>query len=135
LTYFADLSVYGYHTFQPVPNPKLLNIGWLDPSVTYTSAPVDSKLVDKIFSLCKRPTNLCRGYNPCRFGASQAPFAPCPYPPSAFSGPWKLVVGSEEIRVPGKDGIVYAAPTLLCHSIEAHGYCPPKEFIEAVDKL
>jgi hypothetical protein len=53
----------------------------------------------------------------------------------AFSGPWKLAVGNGEIRVSGKDGIVYAAPTLVCHYIQAHGYFPPEEFIEAVRRL
>jgi hypothetical protein len=41
------------------------------------------------------------------------------------------VQGSGEIRVPG-DRKVYAAPILIHHYVEAHGYKPPEEFIEAV---
>jgi hypothetical protein len=39
--------------------------------------------------------------------------------------------GSAEIRVVGV-GRVYAAPDLIGHYVEAHGYCPPEEFIAAV---
>ena len=30
------------------------------------------------------------------------------------------------------DGIVYVAPSLILHYIDAHGYSPPVEFREAV---
>ena len=41
-------------------------------------------------------------------------------------------LGSAEIRVKGKDGKVYAAPTLIYHYVAAHDYDPPKEFVEAL---
>ncbi|WP_456044162.1 DUF7919 family protein [Streptomyces rubiginosohelvolus] len=39
--------------------------------------------------------------------------------------------GSAEIRVMGH-GVAYAAPELVAHYVEAHGYLPPIEFMEAV---
>ena len=36
------------------------------------------------------------------------------------------------MRVWGKDGNVYAAPSLIFHYILQHGYQPPQEFIDAV---
>jgi hypothetical protein len=41
------------------------------------------------------------------------------------------VQGYGEFAVPG-DGVMYVAPYLISHYVEAHGYCPPSEFIEAV---
>jgi hypothetical protein len=43
-----------------------------------------------------------------------------------------MLLGSAEIRVPGKDGKVYAAPNLIYHYIKDCGYLPPQEFIDAV---
>jgi len=37
-----------------------------------------------------------------------------------------------EIRVSG-EGIVFAAPVLIVHYIEAHSYLPPAQFLKAVD--
>jgi hypothetical protein len=39
--------------------------------------------------------------------------------------------GNGEIRVPG-DGVVFAAPVLIIHSIEGHDYLPPDQFLKAV---
>jgi len=38
-----------------------------------------------------------------------------------------------EIRV-ASDGVTYAAPILIVHYIEEHGYLPPTQFLEAIDK-
>jgi hypothetical protein len=38
-----------------------------------------------------------------------------------------------EIRV-AFDGITYAATVLIVHYIEEHGYLPPAQFLEAIDK-
>jgi hypothetical protein len=47
----------------------------------------------------------------------------------------EISLGNGEIRVPSENGIVYAAPTLICHYIDRHRYCPPNEFLMAVSKL
>jgi hypothetical protein len=31
------------------------------------------------------------------------------------------------------EGIVFAAPVLIVHYIEAHGYLPPAQFLKAID--
>jgi hypothetical protein len=41
-------------------------------------------------------------------------------------------MGNGEIRVPGLSGVVYVAPVLVAHYVEAHNYRPPDEFIQAV---
>ena len=134
MTYFADFSLYAYHTFQPVPDPKLLNIGWLDPRFPFIKGPVDSSVVGKLLQLCQKPVNLCRGWHHCPYGALESSLSPCPCPVRMHLES-EVIVGNGEIRISGEDGVVYAAPTLLCHYIERHGYRPPVEFIQAVAKL
>jgi hypothetical protein len=41
-------------------------------------------------------------------------------------------IGSDEIWVPGENGRIYAAPSLIVHYVEEHNYLPPPPFIEAV---
>ncbi len=43
---------------------------------------------------------------------------------------WRVLVGSGGVRV--LRPLVYVAPELIVHYIEAHGYRPPDEFIQAV---
>ena len=31
------------------------------------------------------------------------------------------------------DGVLYAAPSLVAHSVDAHDYQPPAEFVRAVE--
>jgi hypothetical protein len=44
----------------------------------------------------------------------------------------ELLLGSAEIRVFGKDGLIYAAPNLIYHYVAVHHYKAPDEFLEAV---
>jgi len=132
LTYFADLSPYGYRFVQPNFNEKLLNVGWLDPSVPFSKGIVEHEVIARLFRLCEKPMNRCRGYHFCPYGSLESPASPCSCPVRATLGPWTLIVGDGEIRVPGKNGVVYAAPTLICHYVQRHSYCPPAEFLEAL---
>jgi hypothetical protein len=43
-----------------------------------------------------------------------------------------LKLGSAEIRVFGRSGVIYAAPNLIFHYVKDHAYRPPREFIDAV---
>jgi hypothetical protein len=45
------------------------------------------------------------------------------------------MLGSAEIRVPGKSGIQYACPNMIYHYLQDHNYRPPDEFITAVLEL
>lgn len=120
MAYFPDLSPYTY--FPPrwnehVGDGPLLNIGWLDVAHPFTTfpdgvpVPVPAGFLDRLRGLPRSMAT--RGWHRCPF---------CAGGPS----------GSAELRVAGPDGTVYAAPTLLIHYVEVHGYAPPPEFIEAV---
>lgn len=43
-----------------------------------------------------------------------------------------LALGGSEIWIPASAGPIYVAPDLVFHYINAHGYAPPQEFVDAV---
>lgn len=121
--HFNDLTPYVYLTPKRRPLPSVLNVGWLDRWHLTTKGAVDSAIVEKLLALTDHDgtrVNQTRGLHDC---------------------PWckqiiKLAdgspLGSAEIWVPGENGIVYAAPTLVTHYITEHEYQPPAEFLAAV---
>lgn len=52
----------------------------------------------------------------------------CGHHDCAYCDEWG---GQGQAFIPGKE-VVYACPIGILHYIEAHNYCPPKEFIDAV---
>lgn len=44
----------------------------------------------------------------------------------------KKLLGMSEIWLPSSSGVIYAAPSLIYHYMEAHRYLPPQEFLDAV---
>jgi hypothetical protein len=77
--------------------------------------------------IVKLKTNQTRGYHECDFCRTDARET-IPFQGST------IYLGSAEVWVPSADGaLVYAAPNLIYHYISKHGYCPPLDFIEAVN--
>ncbi len=123
--YFEDLSSYCY--LKRRPNKKTLNIGWLDSQHPFPTGTIPDEVLKRVLALCFTPVNQTLGYHASPF-LRQASFG---YPVE-FNGK-KTLLGSAEIRVPGKDGKVYAAPNLIYHYMKDCGYLPPQEFLEAVE--
>lgn len=108
--YFDDLTPYSYIVSRFTVQPDALNIGWLDGKQPFERGPVPSGFSERLSELVKHPVNLCHGWHTCWCGAAS---------------------GNGEIRV-SSGAAVYAAPVLIAHYIEAHGYRPPQPFIDAV---
>jgi hypothetical protein len=130
VAYFPDLSPYSYGRND---HPGVVHIGWLDGAHPFAKGPVEHRLVEKMRRLAKTPIELYRGKHTCEI---------CIGAPDLFVGKtlnpawvkWAAQRESNgEIRVVG-DGITYAAPILIVHYIEEHGYLPPSEFLEAINK-
>lgn len=93
-----------------------LNVGWLG-GAGFDTGPVDAAF---LAALRTRPqTNQTRGFHVCGL---------CMQSGSADDAAY----GSAEIHVRGQNGVVYGAPTLIVHYVEAHNYRPPQAFIDAV---
>lgn len=117
--YFPDLSSYSY--LLPWPLGSVLNVGWLDEQHPYRTGQVDLVVTEKLRWLAQEHSvRRTRGRHQCPFCAQdgQEPIV-------------KRPLGMAEVWVPRAGGF-FAAPELVIHYIQAHGYCPPDEFLNAV---
>jgi hypothetical protein len=55
-----------------------------------------------------------------------------PYPLAMEIDGVTVPLGDAEIRVRGRNGTTYAAPSLIAHYVAEHHYAPPEEFLAAV---
>ena len=129
--HYRDLTLYEYG--REVPRPNVLNVGWLSITQPFQRGEVSINFIRALRRLVYSPVNLYLGFHVCEF---------CPPPPKGLSpdGFWMSkpvpgTTGNGEIRVPGQNGVVYVAPVLVVHYVEAHGYVPPVEFVDAVVAL
>jgi len=128
--YFEDLSPYEYLGREPDPN--VLTVGWLDAEHDFPKGTVSDAVLEKILALCFKPVNSTRGIHPSPFIPRNPKEFPTGYPVE-YKGK-RTALGSAEIRVPGKNGKIYAAPNLIYHYIKDCGYLPPQEFLEALSQ-
>ena len=126
VTYYPDLSPYSF--LPGKVSVPAANVGWLDKEYPFSRGPISTKVVDRIWLLCLRPTNQTRGYHTCSLCDSKS-----------LSGVRMSVdgvsrtLGGAEIHVRASSGVTYVAPDLIYHYITQHGYAPPMEFLEAVE--
>src|SRR5690606_7727103 len=129
MTYFADLSPYKSKAFPMLPQfDEVLTVGWLQEGHEYPKGEVGDETIAKLNALLESPkTHVLRGkgFHECDLCTIEQRV----YPSYKER---EIALGSAELWVPAPDGVIYAAPTLIIHYIEDHGYRPPDEFIEAV---
>ena len=114
----------------------MLNVGWLDATHEFTKGNPPPGFLERLRVLFRTPVKRMRGFHVCPF---------CPELPSLLefpNGKQDIALyhscfeegrfSSAEIRISGQDGKIYASPMMILHYVEAHGYLPPKDFVEAV---
>ncbi len=119
MAYYPDLSPYVYVG----AIPGALNVGWLDRAHEFPKGKVPSAVVGKLKQLATAPTVRHRGFHCCEFCG----------PIEALRWPEKERRCSLVISV-RSEGKIYAAPAMIAHYIQAHGYLPPPEFLRAVEE-
>ena len=115
MTWYKDLSPI---KFLGSENPPPLRaVGWLAKDHPFPVGETERKTYDRLCELLKHPFQpFCYlGYHNCEL--------------CQFEGER----GVANLFVPGQ-GILYVAPELITHYINAHRYLPPSEFVEAVMK-
>jgi hypothetical protein len=133
--HFPDLTPYSYYV--EASDEPAVNIGWLDSAHDFAKGIPPYGFVDRLRTLSRTRIKRMRGFQICCFCSDLRPFLElrewsdqdkafynCCFEDGRFS--------STEIRVVGPGGRIYASPVMLLHYIEAHGYLPPQEFIDAV---
>jgi hypothetical protein len=127
MTFLADGAPYTF--LRPGPVSRAIAVGWLDPAEEPATGAVPEAFVAELRERCTLGVNKTRGRHPCLFCSTLEDPA-LVNAESAFIG--EYMVGNGEIYVGDADGRWYAAPNLVIHYVEAHGYRPPDEFIAAV---
>lgn len=129
--HFPDLSPYRYSGAGPFHD--VLNVGWLDRAVPFESGLPSVLLAAGLrewFRIAR--INQFRGIHACNLCVEHEwPLPPLDSYPSIDVDGERRMLGNWEIWIPGALGKIYAAPALIIHYVEAHGYAPPSEFISA----
>ena len=138
MTYFPDLAPYSY---AGRIQPGVVHVGWLDGAHPFPKGRVDARSIEKMKLLAAKPVELYRGRHICNLcvepeGLIQA-YMPGKGKLIDPESPWLKWAAKRwsngEIRVVS-NGVTFAAPVLIVHYIEEHGYLPPLEFLQAIEQ-
>jgi hypothetical protein len=109
---------------------QAVNVGWLEKQDEFPRGEAPAEFVHALAVLCRdNSTNRTRGWQSCTL---RHPEGKPPYPVVVDVDGTEVTLGSAEVRVLARDGRWLIAPNLVLHYVTAHGYLPPREFIEAV---
>jgi hypothetical protein len=118
VTFYEDLSPYTHYGADS--GASVRNVGWLEADRPFPVGPVGSPLAQRVF-LSRLTAAAAAPTGPMFVGTHRCGLCPA-------GGP----SGSGEIRATMEDGTVLAAPALVAHYVEDHGYRPPDAFVAAV---
>jgi hypothetical protein len=119
---FKDLSPYVYLE----SSTPMINVGWLGAGEPFEVGTVAPEVRDALVRLASHKHHLMRGVHHCELCAVESPIRLV----ADVERGW-VSLGMGEIHVHGARGVVYAAPSLIIHYIDAHQYLPPVEFQRA----
>jgi hypothetical protein len=123
MAYFEDLTEYSYASAYAAFNTK--NIGWLEPGYEFHKANTSEQDLELLWEYCMLSVAQSRGVHKCNLCEPQKTIV-------VERMGFRVLLGTSEIRVFSDDGVVFAAPSLIYHYIEVHGYRPPEQFMEAL---
>jgi len=124
MAYYDDLSEW---PVAGVAKHATRAVGWLERGRPYLSGDTSKQFFGALISLLVEPWRPFAeaGRHPC----SMCAFSGGPTGLS-YQGV-RIAMGSSTLFVPG-DAVIYVAPSLIAHYVDAHGYLPPQEFVDAV---
>ena len=123
LTYFRDLSKYEY--LPEFARLDTRNVGWLDIKHEFDRGEPSIHDLDLLWEFCKISFAQTRGVHCCNICKNEEVLV-------CEDRELKLLLGTAEIRVLSKNGVIYSSPTLIFHYVLVHKYRPPNEFMDAL---
>ena len=129
MTYFADLAPF---TYLGPCSADALAVGWLEADHDYVRGDVPPDVVvalERLFQHAWEPVT-AKGWHDCSLCGRQ----PGDGPITREIAGRRALVGAKNLLVPA-GSVMYAAPSLVIHYIEDHGYKPPDEFVAALRAL
>ena len=119
MAYYLDLSPCDYFgRWQEV----LIAVGWLEQGHAFATGTVSKEFFAQLVGLLIDP------WQP----AATAGFHQCAFCRNTTERN-TIVAGTANLFIPARTG-VYVAPSLITHYVDAHEYCPPADFQQAVLK-
>jgi hypothetical protein len=114
MAWYEDLTPCDY--FGTERASFLRSVGWLSRGRHFPTGTVDERVYPKLVELLLDPWQpaVATGPHPCDL---------CLYKPEAR--------GVKNLFLPG-NGCIFVCPELIVHYMNAHGYCPPQVFCDAV---
>ncbi|MBA3468422.1 MAG: hypothetical protein H0T53_02145 [Herpetosiphonaceae bacterium] len=127
MAWYADLTPCTYFDGEQPHGAKLLAVGWLERGHAYHHGMVDRVVRTKLVTLFRNPwqPTMFLGWHDCDL------CQPPRWPDDFHDAEHTVSMGIANLFVPGT-GVLYAAPSLILHSMAAHGYAPPEAFCAAV---
>ncbi len=115
--WYADLTKCDY--FGKEHAETLTAVGWLENGKTYQTNKIPKSIYEKLCEFNKNPWSFSAfmGFHQCDL--------------CQFQFEHQGEKGINNLFVP-QSGKIYVCPELITHYINAHFYCPPREFLEAV---
>ena len=124
-----DITDYPINWLPYHEDDRIIPVGWLSPQDEFPRGKVTREFVAALFRLLLDP------WQPAiAMGVHACPFCEFSGGPDSFrliESNESVSMGRENLYVPG-DGCVFVTPSLVIHYIDAHQYCPPQEFQQAV---
>jgi hypothetical protein len=132
MPYYPDLSAYTF--VPPAGDPPAVNVGWLHKDQPFERGDVPYDFVNRLKRLALARHNQTRGFHVCEFCQGLRALLASGKEASDLRKQCAedYRISSAEVRVQDRAGRWYAAPQMIAHYVEAHGYRPPQEFIDAV---
>jgi hypothetical protein len=128
MTWYADLAPCDYFGVQFAP--QLRAIGWLERGHPFPTGTIPKTWFVRLCELLRDPWNPAypAGHHACdlcQFSGDSGG--------SSFHDYRISSTAAASLFIPG-DGVIYAAPVSISHYIDCHGYRPPDNFYQAVEK-
>ena len=129
--HIPDLTEKTYESWPNMPYPGVFcgetvqSVGYLAEGYPYSKGSVSQELIDKLRALSTTPIVIPDGVHECDLCDLK----------QRSSLPFSIRTGAGEIRVRAADGVIFEAPVLILHYIQAHQYRPPNAFLEALASM
>lgn len=124
MTYFKDLTPLAG---SPLESSACLAAGWLEPEYAYPQGPLQPFVVERLIELLVDPWQPFADMGTHDCGFCRLTGGPCQF----TYGNTSIQMKVNNLFVPSEQH-VFVAPSLILHYMDAHQYCPPQEFQEAV---
>ena len=122
MPYHVDLKPLG--TDSPCGWPLTRAVGWLAAGHQFATGTIPTEALERLRLLHSALTGSGRTLVP----AISAGLQDCDFCPAEG----RRHAENMELRVQALDGALFLAPAMIGHYIDAHGYCPPAVFVEAI---